>query len=361
MKLGARMLKTGLAVAIAIYVASLIGSSTIFAGIAALFSIQPSIYRSYQTIIEQIEANIIGAISAAIFVLTLGNDPFIMGFTIIIVIGICVKFGMKENTVLLALVAVIAIMETTDMAFLEFVGLRFTSLMLGVLASFLVNLIFLPPKYETKLFGLIDRTTTDILQWLRITTRHLSDRPALREEISRLDNQLLNIDRIYSLYKEERTYIKKKRFQKARKLVVFRHLISTTQKSAEVLRTFYELENEMDKVSTEFRNTLVNELDKVIHAHEKLILSVMGRIRVRQEDSVDDSSMPNIPKLVEYLIEIYEEKDSEEEKLMFLPLATKLMDYHQSLQRIEKLLSSYEHYHTSEKIKVQKPEKPTVH
>ncbi|KGP71646.1 FUSC family protein [Pontibacillus yanchengensis] len=360
MKLGARMLKTGLAVAIAIYVASLIGSSTIFAGMAALFSIQPSIYRSYQSIIEQVQANIIGAISASIIVLTLGNDPFIMGFTIVLVIGICIQFNMKENTVLLALVAVIAIMETTDTPFLQFTALRFSSLMLGVFASFFVNLLFLPPKYETKLFGMIDRNTGDILQWLRITTRHLSDRPALKEEINRLDGEMLNIDRVYSLYQEERTYLKSKRLKKARKLVLFRHLIATTRKAFEVLKTFSRLENEMDKVSSDFRNTLVNELDKVIHAHEKLVLSVMGRIRVHEDDTMEEAGQPNIPKLVEYLIEIYEEKDDEEEKLMFLPLATNLMDYHQTLQRLEKVLSSYSNYHSSEHINVQKPAKPTV-
>lgn len=353
MKLGARMLKTGLAVAIAMYIAAALPfqTSTVFAGMAALFSIQPSIYRSYQSIVEQVEANIIGAIVAYIILISLGNDPFIMGFTIVLVIGVCVKFGMKENTILLALVAVIAIMESTEMDLLPFTMLRFSSLMIGIFASFIVNLVFLPPKYETKLFTQVDQHTSDILQWLRITTRHLSDRPALREEIERLEGAMVYLDNTYSLFKEERTYFKKRRFEKARKLILFKHLISTTRKAFEVLKTFSSLENEMDKVPAEFRTTLVNEIDKVIHVHEKLILSIKGRIRFHESDPIEDTGEPNIPKLVEHLIDIYEEKETEEEKLMFLPLATKLMDYHQKMTHLKKLLSSYQLYHTSEHIK----------
>lgn len=359
MKLGARMLKTGLAVAIAVYLASLIGSSSIIAGMTALFSIQPSIYRSFQSIVEQVQANIIGALSAILVVLTLGNDPFIIGFTIIIVIGFCMKFNMKENTVLLALVAVIAIMETTDMPFDEFTLLRFTSLMLGLFSSFVVNLVFLPPKYETKLFSKIDRNTGDILQWLRITTRHLSERPALKEEIDRLEGELLHIDRVYSLYKEERTYYKKRRLAKARKLILFRHLISSMRKSFELLKTFSKLENDLGQVPIEFRETLVKELDKTIHAHEKLLLSIMGRIRL-EHNPIEEAGEPDIPALIEYLIDIYEKKETDEEKLMFLPLATKLMDYHQQLNRMTKLLSSYNQYHNTEQIKTKKREKPLV-
>lgn len=62
MKLGARIFKTGIAITLALYLASWIGlPAPIFAGIAAIFAIQPSIYRSFLIIIDQVQANIIGA------------------------------------------------------------------------------------------------------------------------------------------------------------------------------------------------------------------------------------------------------------------------------------------------------------
>ena len=68
MKLGARIVKTGVAIVLALFIAELLGlPNPVFAGIAAIFAIQPSIYRSYLTIIEQIQGNVIGAVIAIIF------------------------------------------------------------------------------------------------------------------------------------------------------------------------------------------------------------------------------------------------------------------------------------------------------
>ncbi|QTM98387.1 aromatic acid exporter family protein [Sediminibacillus dalangtanensis] len=351
MKLGARMLKTGLAVAISLYIATLAGLPTpIFAGIAAVFAVQPSIYRSFQSIVEQIQANIIGAATAILIVLTLGNDPFVIGFTTILVIGMCIKLNMNQTTMMLAVVAVIAIMESTEMEFITFAFMRFSSLTLGILAAFVVNLFFLPPKYETKLFQKIDRTTSDILQWLRVTTRHLSDEPALKGEIERIQDEIRYIDQTYILYTEERTYLKKNQYSKARKLIVFRQLIACTKKSFDVLQAFNRLGEKIESIPKNFQDALVQELDKVIHSHEKLILSSMGRIRKDHKETLRLISEPDLLRLVEALIHVYQEE--EEERLIFLPLASQLMEYHHELKHLRRLLKSYQQYHQDEKFNV---------
>ncbi|WP_117149080.1 FUSC family protein [Paraliobacillus zengyii] len=349
MKLGARMLKTGLAIAIALYAASLLGfPSGVFAGIAALFAIQPSIYQSFQTIIEQLQANIIGVILATIMVYAFGNDPFVVGFTALIVIGACRYFKMGESTVSIALIAVIAVMETTDMEVYQFALMRFSSLMLGIFSAFLVNLFFLPPKYETNLFFQVDRITTDILQWLRITTRHLSDNPSLKGEIGRIQEDIRRMDHTYLLFSEERTYLKKNRFSKARKIIVFRQLIATTRKSFDVLKAFHHLDESIKSIPSNFQTALVKELDIVIHSHERLLLSFMGRIKQKNRESLQDISEPDIPHLVETLIELYQ--DTEEDRLLFLPLASQLMEYHYHLTHLQTLLHSYQKYHQDEQL-----------
>ncbi|MDC3413422.1 aromatic acid exporter family protein [Aquibacillus sp. 3ASR75-11] len=353
MKLGARMLKTGLAVAISLYAAALLGfPSPVFAGIAAVFAIQPSIYRSYQTIIEQIQANIIGAVMAIIAVFALGNDPFVIGFVIILVIGICMKLKMNESTISLALVAVIAIMETTDLALIEFALMRVTALTLGILSAFLVNLIFLPPKYETKLFHEINQTTSNVLQWLRVTTRQLSDEPALKGEIQHIQNNMTHIDQTYLFYAEERTYLKKRHYSKARKLILFRELIATTKKAFEVLKAFQQLDDEIEQIPDRFQNTLIQELDKVIHSHEKILLSSMGRIKKQHKETLQEVLDPNIPKLAESLINLYE--DDADNRLLFLSLAAHLMEYHNHLIHLRKLLKSYQQFHQDEQLQMNK-------
>ncbi|WP_181350721.1 aromatic acid exporter family protein [Thalassobacillus sp. CUG 92003] len=353
MKLGARMMKTGLAVAVALYTASLFGFvSPIFAAIAAVFSIQPSIYRSYQSIVEQVQANIIGALIAIAAVFTLGNDPFVVAFAIIIVIGVTMNLKMNENTITLAVVAVIALMDSTDQTFIYFAASRFTSLIIGILAAFIVNLVFVPPRYETRLFGKIEYTTNDILQWLRVTIRHLSDEPALKYEINRIQDDIRWIDHTYLLFTEERTYSKRKRFSKSRKLVLFRQLIITTKKSLDVLKTFYRLGGKIEHIPEEFQDALVQELDKVMHAHEKLVLSLMGRVKETHKQALREISKPDIPMIVDRLIKVYEESNNSE-KLAFLPLASQLMEYHYQLEHLKRILQSYQKFHHEKHLKTE--------
>ena len=67
MKLGARIFKTGVAIVFALFIAELLQlPNPVFAGIAAIFAIQPSIYRSYLTVVEQIQSNLIGAMIAVL-------------------------------------------------------------------------------------------------------------------------------------------------------------------------------------------------------------------------------------------------------------------------------------------------------
>ncbi len=350
MKLGARMMKTGLAVGIALYIGNLFGFiSPLLAAIAVVFSIQPSIYRSYQSIIEQLQGNTIGALIAVVGVYTLGNDPFIVGFAIIIVIAITTTMNMNENTIALAVVAVIALMDTTDQTFLYFGFSRFSSMILGILAAFIVNLVFLPPRYETRLFKKIDQATTDILQWLRVTTRQLSDEPALKYEITRIQDDMRWVDHTFLLYSEERTYFKGNFFSKGRKLVLFRQLITTTKKSFDVLKAFYRLDHKIEQIPEDFQEAVVSELDKLINAHEKLVLSLKGRIKRTHKQSLRQIEEPDIPLLVDRLIRVYEENNNPD-KLVFLPLASQLMEYHYQLEKLKRLLKSYQNHHQDDYI-----------
>lgn len=56
---------------------------------------------------------------------------------------------MKEDTTFIAIIAVLALMmDSSNVVYLEFAGMRFTTILIGIFSAFLVNLAFLPPKYE---------------------------------------------------------------------------------------------------------------------------------------------------------------------------------------------------------------------
>ncbi|GAB2534318.1 uncharacterized membrane protein YgaE (UPF0421/DUF939 family) [Gracilibacillus alcaliphilus] len=338
------MLKTGLAITIAIYMAHILGiESATYAGIAASFAIQPNIYRSFQTVLEQFYANIFGVGIGALVVLALGNDPVVTGFTIVLVIGVCMYIKMNESTVGLAIIAVLAVMETTDMALLHFAGVRFSALTLGILSAFLINLVFIPPKYELRLFRSIDQVTSDILQWLRISTKHLSDDPALRTEIDRIQTEIHRIDNMFLLFSEEKVYRKKDRIPRMRKLILFRQMIYTSKKSLATLRAFHQYDHKVEHIPREFRQVLIDELDKIIYSHERLLLSAMGKIKKNPTKSIEDITDPDIPNLVNTLIQVYEQEDND--RLALLPLASRLMEYHKEILHLQKILYSYQNFH----------------
>ncbi|WP_067840784.1 FUSC family protein [Amphibacillus sediminis] len=351
MRLGARIFKTGLAVAIALYAAALIGfPSTVFAGFAAVFAMQPSIYQSFKTIVKQLQANLVGVCTATIISYIIGNDPVVVGFAVVIVISLCRFFKLEKSAVSIALIAVISVMERTDMEIYQFAFLRFSSLMLGIVSASLVNLLFLPPKYETTLFQYIEHITGEILQWLRVTIRHLSDDPSLKKEMKQINGEIRRMDELYSLFSEERVYFQKNRLLRARKLVVFRQLIKVTHKSFAVLKAIQSVDNRANLIPEQVRDKLVQEIDLAIHAHEHLLLGFMRRIKRSEQQHVHHLTDSNIPELVDSLLDMYQRNDTD--YLTFLPLATTLITYHQELTHLQTLLNSYEQFHGEEKLEI---------
>ena len=245
MKLGARILKTGIAIVLSLYLGQLLHSpSPVFAAIAAIFAIQPTIYRTYLTIIEQIQGNLIGALLAIVFVLVIGNHFIVIGLAAIIVITLNFKLKI-ENTIGLSLVTLIAIMETPGGDFLQFAMIRFSTIMLGVLSAFVVNLVFIPPKYEKKLFEQISETTDEVIRWIRMSTRHAFEHNQLKADIENFKDRAAKMSEFYTMYKEERSYFKKDKLEKSRKLVIYRQMILAARKGLDTLKRLHRFDNEL--------------------------------------------------------------------------------------------------------------------
>ena len=200
MKLGARILKTGLAIMLSLYLAIWLNiESPTFAALAAAFAVQPSIYRTFQTILEQVQANVIGAILGIFFVMTFGQQPFVVGLVVALAIAIILKVKLEATTIPLAMVTVIVVMGSPVDNFIEFASWRFVLIIIGVLAAFIVNLVFIPPRYETKLYQKLVKATEDINQWTMLTIRLDADHRALKKDLIRIEDNFIQIDNLYLL------------------------------------------------------------------------------------------------------------------------------------------------------------------
>lgn len=349
MKFGARILKTGVAVTLALYITMLLNiEPATFAAVAAVFAVQPSVYRSYRTILEQFQANVIGAIVAVVFTLAFGNEPFVIGIGAILIIAICLKLKI-EKTISLAVVTLILIMETTSGNFYLFALSRFSVIMIGVLCSFVVNLFFLPPKHEIKLFQKITTNTENVTQWLRLMIRNDADHIALKEDLQKLRNEMIEINNFYLLYKEERDYLKKTEYPKGRKLVLFRQMITTTEKATAVLKNLHFHEQSILDLPEEMRELLQTQIDYLIQFHERTLFKYSGKARHESSEDFLSEIDRSEKSLTEQLI-IYSEKKrlNQEDWTELFQTIGLIIGYKDQLKHLDLLIDSLYTYHPEE-------------
>ncbi|MDQ0273598.1 FUSC family protein [Cytobacillus purgationiresistens] len=349
MKLGARILKTGIAIILSLLLAELFQlPAPVFAGIAAIFALQPTIYRTYLSVIEQIQGNLIGAIIAVTFVLLFGHDTLIIGLAAIIVITINLKLKL-ENTIGLSLVTMVAIMVTPGDTFIEFAIIRFSTVMLGIFSAFIVNLVFIPPKYEKKLFFKIMNVTEEITKWIRLNIRHASEHTLLKNDIEKMQETTRKLESLYSLYKEERNYFKKKALTKSRKLVIYRQMISTNKRALDTLKKMHRYENDLVEMPEDFQHMLQQQLDIITHYHEHAVLKFIGKVRANVTFEEGDITLSRKELFTLFLDQqhLVAEKDQ-----VFLAhtmhIVSAMMDYNEQVEHLNLLISSFQTYHKNE-------------
>lgn len=148
---GRRTIKTAISVMASLFIANLLGlEPAVFAAVAAALSIQPTNARSLRYAVEQIQANVVGALVAILVALLFGVHLYTVALAIIIVITLTNLFKWKES-IPLSIVTVIFIMETPIDNFLFYAWNRFMITFVGVLISSIINITLLPPKYVAHL------------------------------------------------------------------------------------------------------------------------------------------------------------------------------------------------------------------
>ncbi|QOR67103.1 aromatic acid exporter family protein [Cytobacillus suaedae] len=349
MKLGARIFKTGIAITLALVLADLLNlSAPVFAGIAAIFAIQPSIYRSVISVIEQFQANVIGAALAIFSVLLFGNDPFIIGLTSILVIAITIKLKI-ETTIPVAVVTVIAIMQNPGEEFLSFAALRFSTIMLGILSAFVVNLFFMPPKHEKKLYYKIVDQTEEILKWIRMNTRNASEFGVLKSDIDKIKDGMQKVEQFYVLYKEERNYLKKNKYVKARKLVIYRQMIKTTNKALHTLKKLHRLENELKSMPDDLQQLIIEELNDLLYFHEQVLLKYIRKTKPHPEDLHGELEF-NKKSVIERFVQYNKLDDERAQKDWYhlFPLISTIVEYSDEMEHLDTLIDRYQAHHNAD-------------
>ncbi|GGH87532.1 uncharacterized membrane protein YgaE (UPF0421/DUF939 family) [Pullulanibacillus pueri] len=349
MKLGARIIKTGLAIVLSIYLSQWLGlTPPSMAAVASAFAVQPSVYRSWKTIVDNVQGNVIGAIIATLFVLSIGNHPIVIGLAAITVIAIQLKLKL-HHTITLSTVTVILIMSGTpaNQSFIMFAAHRLLLVLIGVVAAFIVNLIFLPPNYENKLYHLIVGQTTKLFTWVRMVTQHAPERATLKNELKHFQDQKFKIGQFFLWYQDERKYIRRHRYAKHRKTVLFRQMIQTTNKLNDLLRTLNENEHLYQQLPDHLKNGLHDRMEYMMVTHERLLMRYNGK--ARDMEQTPRKAFQLKAKVTDAFIKFYKEQGNDDWLLLF-PLISAIIAYGQQIEHLDRLIDSFQTYHKKENV-----------
>ncbi len=151
MKIGARILKTGIAVTITMYLCRLLQLEPAFFGaVSAVVNMQPSIFLTVKTAKDQIAVHMIGVGAGLLFGWLLGGNPLIMGAVSILLILVYIRLGLQSG-ISMGIVAAIFVMGSGQELFLPHAINRTGVIFTGLATAMLVNVLLWPPRYGRQL------------------------------------------------------------------------------------------------------------------------------------------------------------------------------------------------------------------
>ncbi|MCL1632029.1 aromatic acid exporter family protein [Sporolactobacillus sp. CPB3-1] len=347
MHLGARSLKTGVAVTIALMIAAALGMSPpIMAGVAAAMTTRPSVQLSFRAMLQNIYGNLVGALIAVIAVIVFGDTPIVVGLTVVFVIAVHLKFRLNR-TLTLTMVTVIFIMSSGVSGNAGFIlegARRFFMICIGVVSATLVNLLIFPPHYEKVLYEQILEQTTLLFKWTRLLSSGTSDNTKIKRELSAFDRRKLKIENYYHWYKEERVFRKKSLPVKLRRTVIFREMINATRLLHQALNELDRNENAFRLLPDAFRETLRVQLSGLMAYHERVLLKYDGKIRRRRHEEQARKDVLHRTKFAESFFS-FATSNKTESWLDVLPLISIIIDYSQHVDHLDLLVTSYQSFH----------------
>ena len=337
-KVGPRVIKTGIAVTLALYICSIFDlESAVFAGMAAIFTIQPSIYRTWKQVWNQVETNTLGAIIALLALYFLGNNPFSIGLVMIIVILISLKLKMAD-TISLTLVTVLAIMSAPGNEDLVFALHRFGLTFIGMMSALLVNIFISPPNYKKMYLNKVHTVFQNMSILMRTAVSNELTETSYQDQMKQLEDDLLSLEEQYKLFDEEREKMAKLNNIDLREIVVFKQMFKSLQQGFIVLEdidAFYFQSNPTSEEDLFFDQ----HLELLIKYHELFLLKYAGKIKI-DEPSFDHDLMEQTSTFLENVI--YPYTQDQKQQIQLIVIGSSIYNYAYQINRLNTVVEQYQ-------------------
>ena len=151
MKIGARIVKTGIAVSITMYLCKFFQLEPAFFGaVSAVVNMQPSLFLTVKTAKDQVVVHLIAVGLGLLFGYLLGGAPIVMGLVSILLIVVYLKMGLHSG-ISMGIVAAVFVMGSSEELFLPHALNRTGVVFTGLISAMLVNMLLWPPRYNRQL------------------------------------------------------------------------------------------------------------------------------------------------------------------------------------------------------------------
>jgi uncharacterized membrane protein YgaE (UPF0421/DUF939 family) len=337
MTIGARVLKTGLAVAIALWVGSLIGlTSPLMSAIAAIFTIQPSIYRSWKQVLEQVQSNLLGAAIAIGAVWLVGTSPITVGIVCICVILLCLRIGTDE-TIGLTLVTVVVIMEAGGQHGWLVAAERLGAIMTGIVAAFVVNVAVAPPRHMRRFVKQVREAQSIMSRLLRTAVSNELRENVFRNEQDALTKQIRKLEEFYELFAEERVWGRNTRMDRARLLVVYRGMLDSLERGMSLILA---VEDHYFAVRTakDWNRLIDRQIESLCGYHEQLMWKWEGQMKPGASASAPP---PEASALLTDMIADLSDANDPNARARLLVVTSSVFSYEERLRRLDKMMEHY--------------------
>lgn len=331
MTIGARVLKTGMAVALALYISELFGfASPLITTVAAILTIQPSIYRSWQQVLDQLQTNLLGAAMALVAMKLFGQTPIAVGLVCILVILVSIRLKM-ETTIGVTLVTVVAIMEAHGQEMTMALE-RFLMVLAGMGAAFTVNVAVFPPRPRRQFTEQVHHAFSQMSLLLRTAISNEMREQVYRKEKEKLHKTLRKLEDSYNLFEEERKVLARTKRSHARQLLVSKQMIKALQKGSDLLEVVEEHYFASPRAG-DWAIRFDRQIEDLTKYHESIVLKLENKMKPNMSMEPGEEREA---RLVAELTDYVREDPDEHKRLIFV--ASALFEYAYHLRRLEKLV-----------------------
>lgn len=208
MPIGARVLKTGIGVTLALIICQVLNieSASSFAAITVVINMQPSVNKTMRNGWTLIKINVVSVLIATFFGFFHWNNPFIIGLAVILIIMITNHYGWKK-VIPQGIVSIIFIMDAPADQFLMHAATRSFSIFIGLGIALLTNRILVPPRYKEilneKLQSLFADSSAYFFQSIHSFAEATDMKTYIKTDVQVLEKRIEEILQIHEHAREE--------------------------------------------------------------------------------------------------------------------------------------------------------------